>query len=91
MRLFKSLMIFAVFCTVVTTTWADEYIVDNDDGAPGYVSSGSWTIRTRTPASKAALWVSVYIQEPTPRGNVLIPRIISAFCQAARTSESSNS
>jgi hypothetical protein len=53
-------------------------------------AKGSCTISTRAPAFSASFEVSVYIHEPMPRGNIDMPRIMSAFCQAARTSLSSS-
>ncbi len=44
----KVFLILTILSTFVVLMFADEYIVDNDDGSPGYVETGSWTTSTST-------------------------------------------
>ena len=41
------LFIIAVFL-ICSNIWTDEYIVDNDNGTPGYIETGTWTTSTST-------------------------------------------
>jgi uncharacterized lipoprotein YddW (UPF0748 family) len=54
--LHRILFFITISLLILSSTAADEYIVDNDDGAPGYIQSGDWSLSVSSGYNGGEYW-----------------------------------
>ena len=65
MKLLNTLVAVAMCCMGALVSKADEYVIDNNDGSPGYTSGGTWYLSSNAGYNNGQYWYTHDYDPPT--------------------------